>query len=90
MSSSTKSTGGILRPTYLGLIATEEDAHLVLTACLSGVLLHAPWHDVDYDGTIKELSAKEKLSYDEEKNKLLVEHEKKRAAIEAEAVKIGL
>ena len=48
------------------------------------------WHDVDRDGTIKELSAKENLSYDMEKNKLLVEHEKKRAAIEAEAVKIGL
>ncbi len=48
------------------------------------------WHDVDYDGTIKELSAKEKFSYDDEKNKLLVEHEKKRAAIEAEAVKMGL
>ncbi|CAF9915430.1 MAG: hypothetical protein ALECFALPRED_010194 [Alectoria fallacina] len=48
------------------------------------------WHDVDYDGTIKELSAEEKLLYDEEKNKLLVGHEKKRTAIEAEAVKIGL
>lgn len=48
------------------------------------------WHDVDYDGTIKELSVKEKLSYNEKKKKLLVEHEKKRAAIEAEAVKIGL
>ncbi|PMD43676.1 hypothetical protein L207DRAFT_631740 [Hyaloscypha variabilis F] len=48
------------------------------------------WHDVDCDGTVKELSAKEKLIYNEEKNKLLVEHEKKRAAIEAEAVKIGL
>jgi hypothetical protein len=48
------------------------------------------WHDADCDGTIKELSAEEKLSYDEAKDKLLVEHEKKRAAIEAEAVKIGL
>ena len=48
------------------------------------------WHDGDYDGTIKELSAKERLSYDEEKNKLLVGHEKKRVAIEAEAVNIGL
>lgn len=48
------------------------------------------WHDFDYDGTIKELSAKEKLSYDEEENKLLVEHERKMAVIEAEAVKIGL
>ena len=34
--------------------------------------------------------AKEKLSHDEAKNKLFVEREKKRAAIEAEAVKIGL
>lgn len=48
------------------------------------------WHDVDYDGTIKELSAKENLLHDEAKNKLFTEHEKKRAAIEAEAVKIGL
>lgn len=42
MSSSTKSTGGILRPTYIGLIETEEDARLLLTACLSGVLPHTP------------------------------------------------
>ena len=48
------------------------------------------WHDVDYDGTIKELSAKEKQLHDEAKNKLFTEHEKKRAAIEAKAVKIGL
>ena len=48
------------------------------------------WHDFDYDGTIKELSAEEKLLYDEAKNKLLVGHEKKRTVIEAEAVKIGL
>lgn len=48
------------------------------------------WHDVDCDGTIKELSAKEKLLYNKEKKKLLVEHEKKRAYVEAEAVKIGL
>lgn len=48
------------------------------------------WQDVDYNGIIKELSAKEKLSYDKARNKLLVEYEKKRAAIEAEAIKIGL
>ena len=48
------------------------------------------WHDVDCDGTIKELSAKEKLLYNEAKKKLLLEHEKKRADIEAKAVKIGL
>ena len=48
------------------------------------------WHDVDYDGTIKELPVKEKLLYDEQKSKLLAEHEKKKAAIEAEAVEIGL
>ena len=48
------------------------------------------WHDVDYDGTIKELSVKEKLSYDEQKSKLLAEHEKTKAAIEVEAVEIGL
>ena len=48
------------------------------------------WHDVGYDGTIIELSAKEKFLCDEEKNELLVKHERMRAAIEAEAVKIGL
>jgi len=48
------------------------------------------WHKVDYDGTIKELSAEETLLYDKAKNKLLVEHERKRAAIEAKAVEIGL
>ncbi|KAM0797760.1 hypothetical protein BDR22DRAFT_862258 [Usnea florida] len=48
------------------------------------------WHDVDNDGTINELSAKGKLSYDEEKNNLLVRHEEKRAFIEAKAVEIGL
>ena len=48
------------------------------------------WHDVDYDGTIKELSVKTNLSYDEQKSKLLAEHKKKEAAIEAEAIKIGL
>ena len=48
------------------------------------------WHDVNCDGIIKELSAKEKLAYNKAKNKLLAEHEKKRADIESEAVKIGL
>jgi hypothetical protein len=48
------------------------------------------WHDIGSDRTIKELSAKEMLSYNEEKNNLLVEHERKRAAIEAKAVEIGL
>ncbi|KAI9742311.1 MAG: hypothetical protein M1818_004211 [Claussenomyces sp. TS43310] len=48
------------------------------------------WHDVNCDGTIKELSAKEQLSYHRVKKELLVEHEKRRAAIEAEAVRIGL
>lgn len=48
------------------------------------------WHDVDCEGVIKELSAKEKLLYDKAKKKLLAERENKRADIEAEAVKIGL
>lgn len=48
------------------------------------------WHDTDCYGAIRELSAKEKSAYDEEKIKLLVKHEKKRAAIEAEALRIGL
>ena len=48
------------------------------------------WNDADWDGTIKELSAKEELLNNEAENKLLAEHGKKKAAIEAEAVKIGL
>lgn len=48
------------------------------------------WHDVDRDGKTKELSMKERISYNEAKNHLLVKHEMKRAAIEAEAVKMGL
>ena len=48
------------------------------------------WGDVDSGGIIRELSMEDKLTYDEEKNGLLVKYEKKRAAIEAEAVKIGL
>ena len=42
MSSSATSSAGIFRPTCIGLIETEEDAHQLLTACLSGVLRHAP------------------------------------------------
>jgi hypothetical protein len=48
------------------------------------------WHDVDWDGTIIELSAIEQIIYDEVENNLLAEHERKRANIEAEAVKLGL
>lgn len=48
------------------------------------------WHDVGYDGTISELSGKGKLLYDVAEKKLLFKHEKKRAAIEEEAVKLGL
>ncbi|KAF4625595.1 hypothetical protein G7Y89_g12571 [Cudoniella acicularis] len=48
------------------------------------------WHDVDCDGTVKELSAKEELAYDKARNNLSVKHEIERAAIEAEAVKLGL
>ncbi|PVH69014.1 hypothetical protein DL98DRAFT_599025 [Cadophora sp. DSE1049] len=47
------------------------------------------WYDINGDGAVKELSAKEKLLYNEEKKKLLVEYKKKRADIEAEAVKIA-
>lgn len=48
------------------------------------------WHDVNWDGTIKKLSETERLLYDKEKDKLLVQHEKKKAAIGAKAVEIGL
>jgi hypothetical protein len=48
------------------------------------------WYDIDSNGVVRELSANEKLLYDKEKKKLLVEYEKKRADIKAEAIKIGL
>ena len=48
------------------------------------------WHEVDCDGTIMRLAANEKLAYDKARNKLSVKHENGRAAIEAEAVRIGL
>lgn len=48
------------------------------------------WYNVDCDGTMKKLSTKERLIYDEVRNIMLAEHEKKRAAIEVEVVKIGL
>jgi hypothetical protein len=48
------------------------------------------WHDVDCDGTVKELSAKQYSVYVIAKKELLTDHERKRADIEAEAVKMGL
>jgi hypothetical protein len=48
------------------------------------------WHYVNCDGSIEELSAKGKSIYNKAKNKLMVEHEEKRASVEAEAVDIGL
>jgi len=48
------------------------------------------WHDVDCDGIIKELSAKEKLLYKKAKNELLVEQRSKRADIELKAIETGL
>jgi hypothetical protein len=48
------------------------------------------WHDVDYNGTFREISEKEKLLYDKIQNQLLVKHEEMRAAVEAKAVRIGL
>lgn len=47
------------------------------------------WHDVGYGGPRK-ISEKEKLFYDEARNKLLAKHEKIRATVEAKAVMIGL
>lgn len=54
------------------------------------VELWETWHDVDCNGAIKELSTNERLSYNKQRNKLLAEHEKKRADIEAEAAKLGV
>ncbi|KFX88766.1 hypothetical protein O988_08912 [Pseudogymnoascus sp. VKM F-3808] len=48
------------------------------------------WYDIDEDGLIIVLSAKEIVLYERAKNKLLDKHEKMWAAIEPEAVKLGL
>jgi hypothetical protein len=48
------------------------------------------WHDVGYGETTREISEKEKLLYDEARNKLLAKHEKIRATVEAKAMMIGL
>jgi hypothetical protein len=48
------------------------------------------WDDVGYHETTGEISRKEKLLYDKAQSKLLAKHEKIRATVEAEAVKIGL
>jgi hypothetical protein len=48
------------------------------------------WHDVDCDETIREISEKEKVLYDKTRNELSAKHEEIRAAIEAEAVIMGL
>ncbi|KFY70315.1 hypothetical protein V499_09271 [Pseudogymnoascus sp. VKM F-103] len=48
------------------------------------------WFEVDCDGIIYELSAKDQFLYDRAKNRLLAKHEQMRASIEAEAVRMGL
>ncbi|KFY44824.1 hypothetical protein V495_03256 [Pseudogymnoascus sp. VKM F-4514 (FW-929)] len=48
------------------------------------------WYDIDDDGLRTVLSAKEKVLYERAKDELLAKHEKMRADIEAEAVRIGL
>ncbi|CAG8982554.1 hypothetical protein HYALB_00002336 [Hymenoscyphus albidus] len=48
------------------------------------------WHHVHCNGIFNELSVREQLAYDEEKNKLWAKIEKQRADIETEAVRIGL
>ena len=48
------------------------------------------WETRGYGKTTREISEKEKLLYDEARNKLLAKHEKIRATVEAKAVMIGL
>ena len=48
------------------------------------------WYEVDRNGNVIELSAKENDQRDEAKSQLLARHEQKRAAVEREAVRIGL
>lgn len=49
------------------------------------------WHDdVDYDGTVREISKKAKVVYDKVMDKMMADHERMRAALEREAVRIGL
>lgn len=47
-------------------------------------------HDVGSGETTREISEKEKLLFDEARNKLLAKHEKIRATVEAKAMMIGL
>jgi hypothetical protein len=55
-----------------------------------GVEFWDTWHDVSYGETIREIFEKEKLLYNEARNKLLAKHEKIRATVEEKAVMIGL
>jgi hypothetical protein len=48
------------------------------------------WHDINCDGTIRGISTQEEFLYNEAKNELFIKHEKKRADVETEAVKISL
>ena len=48
------------------------------------------WRHVDYDGAGENVPTKEKASYDKEKERLSMKHKDLRAAIEAEAIRIGL
>lgn len=48
------------------------------------------WHDVGCNKAIKKLFTKENSLYNKQRNKLLTEHEKKKADIEAEAAKLGV
>ena len=48
------------------------------------------WHELDYDGTVVELCTGGKPLHDLARKKLSIKHDENRAAIEKEAVKIGL
>lgn len=48
------------------------------------------WHYNDHNGTARTLSEEERLAYETEHDDLLARHERIRARIEAEAVRIGL
>jgi hypothetical protein len=48
------------------------------------------WHNVNCDGTIAEIPEREKMLYNKVQSQIAVKHDSTRAALEAEAVRIGL
>ncbi|KFY89285.1 hypothetical protein V500_05822 [Pseudogymnoascus sp. VKM F-4518 (FW-2643)] len=66
----------------------EQEAAIEDNIAWEQIEFYETWH-VDYDET-REISEKEKLLYNKVQNELWAKHEKSRAAVEAQAVEIGL